>query len=118
METRRRLHRQSVGWAASYRLAGEPDGAWRDCRVVDISMLGLGITFDHPNPSELSGRLISVNLPGDGSCVNVRLEGEIRNATATMGRDIRVGIEFIRLSETEQAITAVLSVMSDVLVHV
>ena len=118
METRRRLGRRSVGWAASYRLAGEPGGVWRDCRVVDISMLGLGITFDHPNPSELSGRLISVNLPGDGSCVNVRLEGEIRNATATMGRDIRVGIEFIRLSETEQAITAVLSVMSDVLVNV
>jgi len=117
METRRRLHRQSVGWAASYRLAGEPVGVWRDCRVVDISTLGVGITVDHPNPSELSGRLVSVNLPGDGSCVNVRLEGEIRNATATMGRDIRVGIEFVRLSETEQAITAVLSVMSDVLTN-
>ena len=32
-----------------------PLRAWRDCRVVDISMLGIGITFDHPNPSELSG---------------------------------------------------------------
>ena len=50
--------------------------------------------------------------------MNVRLEGQIKNATATMSRDIRVGIEFIRLSETEQAITAVLSVMSDVFVHV
>jgi hypothetical protein len=79
-------------------------------------MLGLGITFDHPDPSELKGRLVSVNLPGDGSCVNVRLEGAIKNTSPTMGRDIRVGIEFIRLSETEQAITAVLSVMSDVLV--
>jgi hypothetical protein len=116
MENRRRHHRHPAGWAASYRLACEPVGGWHDCRVVDISMLGLGITFDHPNPSALSGRIISVNLPGDGSCVNVRLEGEIKNATATMGRDIRVGIEFIRLSETEQAITAVLSVMSDVLV--
>jgi hypothetical protein len=80
-------------------------------------MLGLGITFDHPNRSELNGRPISVNLPGDGSCVNVRLEGEIKNATVTMSRDVRVGIEFIGLSETEQAITAVLSVMSDVLVN-
>ena len=80
-------------------------------------MLGVGITLDHPNPAELSGRLISVNLPGDGSCVNVRLEGEIKNATATMSRELRVGIEFIGLSETEQAITAVLSVMSDVLVN-
>ena len=31
-------------------------------------------------------------------------------------QDVRIGIEFVRLSETEQAITAVLSVMSDVLV--
>jgi hypothetical protein len=118
MENRRRIHRQPAGWAASYRLADDPVGGWRDCRVVDISMLGLGITFEYPNPAELSGRLISVNLPGDGSCVNVRLQGEIRNATATMSGDLRVGIEFIRLSETEQAITAVLSVMSDALAGV
>jgi hypothetical protein len=116
MENRRRLYRQPAGWTASYQLAGETDAGWRDCRVVDISMFGLGITFDHPDPSALSGRLISVNLPGGGSCVNVRLEGEIKNATLTMSRDLRVGIEFVRLSETEQAITAVLSVMSDVLV--
>jgi PilZ domain len=116
VENRRRLHRQPAGWAASYQLAGEHAAGWSDCRVVDISMLGLGITFDHPDPSELTGRLISVNLPGDGGCVNVRLEGQIKNASVTMTRDIRVGIEFICLSETEQAITAVLSVMSDVLV--
>jgi hypothetical protein len=80
-------------------------------------MLGIGITFEHTNPAGLSVRLISVSLFGDGSCVNVRNEGEIRNATVTMNRDIRIGIEFIRLSETEHAITAVLSVMSDVLVN-
>ena len=117
MENRRREHRKPAGWAASYRLADDPVGTWHDCRVVDISMLGVGITFDHPNPAELSGRLITVNLPGGGTCVNVRLQGEVKNATATMNRDIRVGIEFIGLSETEQAITAVLSVMSDVLVN-
>lgn len=117
MENRRRVHRQPAGWAASYRLEGDPAAAWLECRIVDISMLGIGITFDHPNPRELSGRLISVSLPGDGNCVNVRLDGEIKNATATMSRDVRVGIEFVGLSEAEQAITAVLSVMSDVLVN-
>lgn len=117
MENRRQLQRQPAGWAASYQLTGESATGWHECRVVDISMLGIGITFPHPNPSELSGRLISVNLPGDGNSVNVRLEGEIKNAAVTMSREIRVGIEFIRLSETEQAITAVLSVMSDVLVN-
>jgi hypothetical protein len=117
MENRRRAHRQPAGWAGSYRLAGDPVGAWRACQVVDISMLGIGIMFDHSNPSELSGRPISVNLPGDGGCVNIRLEGEVKNATAMMNQGIRVGIEFMGLSETEKAITTVLSVMSDVLVN-
>jgi len=117
VENRRRKHRQPAGWAASYQLAGEQIAGWHDCRVVDISMLGLGISFDHPNPADLVGWLVSVNLPGDGSCVNVRLDGQIKNASPTMSRDIRVGIEFVQLSETEQAITAVLSVMSDALVN-
>ncbi len=117
MENRRRNHCQPFGWAACYQLAGESDKGWRDCRVVDISMLGMGITLDRPEPSDLSGRLISVNLPGAGGSINVRLEGEIKNSLATINGGVRVGIEFIRLSETEQAITAVLSVMSDVLVR-
>jgi hypothetical protein len=79
-------------------------------------MLGMGITLDRPERSDLLGRVISVNLPGAGSSVNVRLEGEIKSAVPTINRGLRVRIEFIRLSEAEQAITAVLSVMSDVLV--
>ena len=116
MKHRRRVARQPAGWDGTCDIQGDSAAGSRACRVIDISMLGLGITIDHPNPSELAGRLISVNLPGDGSCVNVRLDGQIKNATPTMSRDIRIGIEFVRLSETEQAITAVLSVMSDVLV--
>jgi hypothetical protein len=116
VENRRRIHRQPVGWAASYRLADEDGQGWRDCRVVDISMLGMGITLACLDPSDLVGRPISVNLPGPASSVNVRLEGEIKSALPTISRRLRVGIEFIQLSEAEQAITAVLSVMSDVLV--
>jgi PilZ domain len=116
VENRRRIHRQPIGWAASYQLAGEPAEGWRDCRVVDISMLGMGITLAPPESSELLGRLISVNLPGAASSVNVRLEGEITSAVPTINRRLRIGIAFTRLSEAEQAITAVLSVMSDVLV--
>jgi PilZ domain len=116
VENRRRIHRQPIGWAASYRLTDEAAHGWRDCRVVDISMLGMGITVACLHPSDLVGRLVSVNLPGPASSVNVRLEGEIKSAVPTINRRLRVGIEFVQLSETEQAITAVLSVMSDVLV--
>ncbi len=79
-------------------------------------MLGVGITFDYPDPDDLVGRLISVNLPGDASAVNVRLEGAIKDITPSNDRGLRVGIEFVPLTETEQAITSVLSVMTDVLV--
>lgn len=116
VENRRRLHRQPAGWLGSCKLAGDTAAGWRDCRVIDISMLGLGITFDYPDPGDLSGRLISVNLPGDASSVNVRLEGEIKNVAPMINRGVRVGIEFVPLSETELAITSVLSVMTDVLV--
>ncbi len=79
-------------------------------------MLGLGITLDYPDPEDLMGHLISVNLPGDESVVNVRLEGEITYVTPSINGGIRVGIGFVPLSETEQAIASVLSVMTDVLV--
>jgi len=80
-------------------------------------MLGVGITFDFPKPYELLGRLISVNLPGDASSIALRLEGETKNAARMLDGSVRVGIEFARLSETEQAITAVLSAMNDMLVN-
>jgi hypothetical protein len=82
---------------------------WRDCEVIDISMFGLGITFHHPQPWELVHRRIIVDISAIGDAVNLRLEGEIRDAAFTLEGDIRVGLEFTGLSQTEQAITAVLS---------
>lgn len=67
MENRRRLHRQPAGWAASYQLAGEPGSGWRDCRVVDISMFGLGIMFDHQNPPNCQVASSPSTSPGTGA---------------------------------------------------
>ncbi len=82
---------------------------WRDCEVIDISIFGLGVTFIHPQPWDLLDRPIFVDISAVGEAVNVRLEGEIRDAAFTLEGDIRVGIEFVGLSEAELAITAVLS---------
>lgn len=116
MENRRRTDRQQAGLVGSCKLAGEPFAEWSECRVVDISMLGAGITFDHPQPSDLPGRLISVNLPADAASINVRLEGEIKNVAPAISGGTRVGIEFVGLSETERALAAVLSAMNGFLV--
>jgi hypothetical protein len=69
------------------RIAGDP--ADRPCRVDDISMLGAGVTFTHPAPSELAGRRISIDVPAVA-----RLEGEITHAEPILGGAVRVGIVF------------------------
>ncbi len=113
MENRRRVPRQPAGWAGLCHVeGGSVVGWWQDCRVIDISMLGLGITFHHPRPSELVGRGISLEIPAAGDSVKIRFEGEIKSAAAIPEGTVRVGIEFVGLSEAERAITAVLSVMN------
>ena len=109
MDYRRRVGRQPAAWAGFCHIAGESPSMWRDCEVIDISMFGLGITLHHPQPWELVGRHIVVDISAIGDVLNVRLEGEIRDAAFTLEGDIRVGFEFTGLSKTEQAITAILS---------
>jgi hypothetical protein len=109
MEHRRRVPRRSAGWFGICHIEGETDPDWRDCLVVDISILGLGITLHHFWPSELVGRHISVEAPAVGASVNVRLEGVIKNADRATGGVVRVGVEFDGLCESELAVASVLS---------
>ena len=111
MEYRRRVSRHTGSWAGFCHIEDESPSGWRDCEVIDISPLGLGVTFHHPEPWELVGRRISVDAPAIGSSVNLRLEGEIQNAAPAWEGGVRVGVEFAGLSEEEVAITAVLGEM-------
>jgi hypothetical protein len=108
MEYRRRAPRQATAWTGFCHIDGEPTAMWRDCEVIDISMFGLGLTFIHPQPWELVHRRIFVDISAIGDAVNIRLEGEIRDAAFTLEGDIRVGVELEGLSPAELAITAVL----------
>ena len=83
----RRVKRLRAGWDGLCRIEGDP--AERQCRVDDISMLGAGVTFAHPSPSELAGRRISVDVPAVA-----QLEGQITHAEAILGGGVRVGIVF------------------------
>jgi hypothetical protein len=109
MEYRRRSPRQPTAWSGFCHIEGEPTAMWRDCEVIDVSMFGLGLTFIHPQPWELVHRRIFVDISAIGEAVNIRLEGEIKDAAFTLEGDIRVGVELVGLSPAELAITAVLS---------
>jgi hypothetical protein len=109
MEYRRRAPRQPTAWSGFCHIDGEPTAMWRDCEVIDVSMFGLGLTFIHPQPWELVHRRIFVDISAIGEAVNIRLEGEIKDAAFTLEGDIRVGVELVGLSQAELAITTVLS---------
>ena len=98
MDYRRRVEPQPAAWAGFCHIAGESPTMWRDCEVIDISMFGLGITLQHPQPWELVHRRILVDITSIGDAMNVRLEGEIKDAAFTLEGDIRVGLEFTGLS--------------------
>ena len=62
----RRVKRLRAGWDGICCIEGEPGE--RRCRIDDISMLGLGVTFTHATPSQLAGRPSpSTFLPCPGS---------------------------------------------------
>jgi hypothetical protein len=113
MDNRRRVPRQTAGWGGFCHVEGESAAGWRDCRVVDISILGIGIRMQHSRPSDLVGRHVSVELPAVGDAVNIRFEGEVTNVVRSTLRSARIGIEFVHLSNTERAILEVLSHASD-----
>ena len=53
---RRRVPRQPAYWDGTCHIEGEADAGCWECRVLDISMFGLGLTLQHPAPSRLVGR--------------------------------------------------------------
>ncbi len=110
---RRRVPRQPAGWDGTCHIDGETDSRWRRCRVVDISMLGLGVTFDHGSPFLLVGHHIFVDVPAVGESVSIRLEGEIAYARPTVRGTVHVGIEFDEGSESEVVATTPVSQLRD-----
>jgi hypothetical protein len=111
MEFRRRVPRQMADWVVHCRIDGDPVDRTRECRVLDISEFGV-ILLRHPQGSELIGRHVSVETPKHGASVNIRLEGEVRNAVRVAGGSVRLGIEFVGLTELEQTVVKALGVFS------
>lgn len=91
MQFRRRVPREPVRWSGVCQIEGEFASR---CRIIDISMLGVGLTLDHPQPQSLVGRHISVDVPAVGDLAGIRLEGKITSAKLTLRTTVRVGVEF------------------------
>ncbi len=101
---RRRARRETAGWLGRYALdtRGWPD--WSRCRVVDVSVAGVGLEL--LGPPVAVGERVAVDLQLlRSNMARITLTGEVRHAAAVEGT-LRVGVRFVEVTELEHALLA------------
>ena len=113
-ELRRRVPRiPTTSWSGRYIIEDDPASEWKECRVLDISVLGVGLELFPTDSDGASGLLVGHRLvilvqAPVGESISVRLMGTVKNVGSGTQGGIRVGLEFVGLSDTEQAIVRVI----------
>lgn len=114
MDRRRRVPRQIAGWMGKYVVEGDEPEVWNDCKVADVSVIGLGIELLGvvPDADNLRGRNIIVeSTTPAGASLSVRAKGEVKNIGPETKRGICVGIEFVEMTDLERSILDALVAM-------
>ena len=112
MEGRRRVPRvETDAWPARFFVQGEPHSG-KECRVLDISIMGVGLEVSGEHPAQLVGRrlVVHVQAPG-GASVGLRLVGLVRYASEDPSGAARAGLELDDYGETERQILEVLALV-------
>ena len=109
---RRRVPRQEAGWIGKCIVDDDPEAAWFECRVIDVSIIGAGVEVFGIQHHSLVGRRLAVEVGApSGASVSVRFVGEIKNAGTVPQGGLRIGMEFVGLSESERSILNMLEQM-------
>jgi hypothetical protein len=110
ISTRRRAERHTAGWSGRYRLADDPEMAWRPCWVLDVSDTGAGLRLPPEDRTLLTAayqRLELEVLDRAGEPAGIMLRGTVRTVLDTdQGR--RVGFEFTGFTDVERELLAIL----------
>ena len=109
---RRRVPRQAAGWFGKCLVEDDPVASWAECRVIDVSIIGAGIEVFSLADRDLVGRRMTVEVQAPtGASVSIRFAGEIKNAGVVPHGGVRLGMEFLGLSESERSILNMLEQM-------
>ncbi len=93
-QIRRLLPRQFADWQAKCMFGDDPEKRWHNCRVVDVSSAGAGLELPDTEPGEVLGSSV---------VVVIQLRGELRNSRVGRDQGVRMGIQFVNLSESERS---------------
>lgn len=92
-EQRRLSPRQVTDWRGKYMIESDPEGRWRSCRVIDTSSAGAGLELADATAREIEGRRI---------ILAVQLKVEVRHSREAPNEKLRVGAQFVELTQAEQ----------------
>lgn len=92
-QLRRSTPRQFTAWRGRYQLAGDPAHHWRECQIVDVSATGAGLLLASATPIEVRNRRLVLSM---------QMPAMVKNVTDGQP-GVRVGIEFLDISEDERA---------------
>ena len=112
VDMRRRVPRTSAGWAGSYQFEGGAELHAGRCRVLDISVMGAGVEVFDSAPEQPVGRQLAIDVQAwAGGSVAIGLVGVVRNTRSGNEGGLRLGMEFVGLSDTERSILDALEMM-------
>jgi hypothetical protein len=96
-QLRRILPRHIADWHGKFLIEGDNAEPWRDCRVMDISSAGVGIELANTTSEEVDGHTI---------ILAIHLRGEVKHSQPAKDDRLRVGAEFLDLTDEERAYLA------------
>jgi hypothetical protein len=107
-ERRRRPRHGAAHWQGRYRFGGA--SAWRDCELVDVSESGAGFQAFMLATDALPLADVELELVdrGDPEPDPLRFTGQVRHLARSNAGHVRVGIEFVGVSELEGRLLAML----------
>ena len=93
------MAREPAGWLGRYTVVGRPELGWGECRILDVSPVGVGLELFGPWPRDGVDAELRVCLEpvSDPEQEGVQLPATVRNASAGRFGFLRVGIEFVAL---------------------
>jgi hypothetical protein len=107
MERRRRVRRvNTTAWFGRYFVEDDPQSVSKECRVIDISLLGLGLELISDMTEDMIGHRLVIHVGAlAGESVSLRMVGQAKSMRASRLGCTRAGLEFFTdLSETEREI--------------
>ena len=105
---RRAPRLRTPGWPGKCIVEDDPGAAWIECRLLDISHLGLGLELLGECSDTIIGRRLVVHIDVGGGAITLRVVGLVKRVGAGHPGWTRAGLEFEGLSERELSILEVM----------